>query len=276
MSKPYHIPVLLHQSIQSLITNPSGIYVDATFGGGGHSREILNRLKPDAKLFAFDQDKDAGQNKIDDTRFHFIPHNFRYIQKFLRMAEIREVDGILADLGVSSHQFDEAERGFSIRNNAPLDMRMDNKTEVSAKTVVNQYSEEQLQHMFSAHAELRNAKQLAHAIVEQRKVNAIETTFDLLRIAEKVMKGERHKYAAQVFQAIRIEVNDEMGALKEMLLSANQLLKPGGRLVVISYHSLEDRIVKNIIKTGNAEGIEEEDIMGRKKKYFINITKKPV
>lgn len=276
MSNAYHIPVLLHQSIHALIKNKSGIYVDVTFGGGGHSREILNQLNKEGKLFAFDQDGDAIKNKIDDERFYLINENFRYIKKFLRLHGIKTVDGILADLGVSSHQFDEAERGFSVRFDAELDMRMNTAQKISAKNILNSYDAKQLQQIFSSYGEIRNARQLSEAIVSSRKNFPINSTNDLKEIIKTVVKGELNKYLAQVFQAIRIEVNDEMHALKEMLESTKDILKPGGRLVVISYHSLEDRIVKNVMKTGNAEGEIQEDIKGNKEKYFNSITKKPI
>lgn len=276
MSNAYHIPVLLHQSIHALIKNKSGVYVDVTFGGGGHSREILHQLNNDGKLFAFDQDADALKNKIEDARFFLINENFRYIKKFLRLHGIKEVDGILADLGVSSHQFDEAERGFSVRFDAELDMRMNTSQKISAKNILNSYDAKQLQQIFSSYGEIRNAKQLSEAIVSSRKNFPINSTNDLKEIIKTVVKGELNKYSAQVFQAIRIEVNDEMQALKEMLESAKDILKTGGRLVVISYHSLEDRIVKNMMKTGNADGEMQEDIKGNKEKYFNIITKKPI
>ncbi|MBC8048332.1 MAG: 16S rRNA (cytosine(1402)-N(4))-methyltransferase RsmH [Fimbriimonadaceae bacterium] len=276
MSNTYHIPVLLHQSIDALIKDENGIYVDATFGGGGHSKEILNRLNKEGKLFAFDQDKDATGNKIEDERFILIEENFRYLKKFLRLHAIQKVDGILADLGVSSHQFDKAERGFSTRFDADLDMRMNAAQKISAKDVINNYNRKQLQEIFSRYGEIRNSKQLSEAIADNRTAIKINTTSDLKEIIKSVVKGELNKYLAQVFQAIRIEVNDEMNALKEMLQSTIDVLKPGGRLVVISYHSLEDRIVKNILKTGNTEGEIKEDIKGNKEKYFNIITKKPI
>ncbi|MFN0275017.1 MAG: 16S rRNA (cytosine(1402)-N(4))-methyltransferase RsmH [Chitinophagales bacterium] len=276
MSNTYHIPVLLHQSIDALLKNENGIYVDVTFGGGGHSREILKRLSTQGKLFAFDQDTDAVENKINDARFQLIGENFRYIRKFLRLHGIQKVDGILADLGVSSHQFDEAQRGFSTRFDAQLDMRMNTSQKISAKDIINSYSEKQLQEIFSRYGEIRNAKQLSETIVKNRMAGEIRTTGHLKEIIITVVKGELNKYLAQVFQAIRIGVNDEMNALKEMLEASKEVLKPGGRLVVISYHSLEDRIVKNLIKTGNTEGVIEEDFKGNKKKYFQIMTKKPI
>ena len=271
----YHKPVLLHQSIEALNIQPDGIYVDATFGGGGHSREIINKLSS-GHLYYFDQDPDAAKNALNDHRGTFIPQNFRHMQKFLRLEGIKKADGILADLGVSSYQFDQASRGFSIRFDAPLDMRMNNKQQLSAADVLNIYSEKQLQDMFSKYGEIRNSKQLAETIKTQRRTNKLQTTQQLVDLAKTVAKGEVNKYLAQVFQSVRMEVNDELGALKEMLNATIQLLKPGGRLVVISYHSLEDRIVKNFLKTGNTEGEQEEDLFGRKNKYFNIITKKPV
>jgi 16S rRNA (cytosine1402-N4)-methyltransferase len=276
MSKTYHIPVLLHQSIDALIKNRAGVYVDVTFGGGGHSREILKRLNSAGKLFAFDQDKDAIQNKINDARFILIEENFRHIKKFLRLYSMQKVDGILADLGVSSHQFDEAARGFSTRFNAQLDMRMNAAQKITAQHIINHYSAKQLQEMFSKYGEIRNARQLSEVIVNSRNTAGIQSTTELMEIVKTVVKGELHKYAAQVFQAVRIEVNDEIHALKEMLESTVSSLLPGGRLVVISYHSLEDRMVKNLMKTGNIEGKLREDLKGNKEKYFEIITKKPV
>lgn len=283
MTPAYHIPVLLHASIQALITDPDGIYVDATFGGGGHSREILRHLGPKGRLFCFDQDPDAQQNFINAfsaTNATFIPQNFRFMQKFLRVQGVNTVHGILADLGVSSHQFDEADRGFSTRFDAPLDMRMAQQGSVNAYTIINRYTAEELQYLFGNYGEVRNARQLAQAIVSARTLfsatGGIRTTGQLKQIAGSVAKGELPAYLAQVFQAIRIAVNDEMTALREMLEQSAHLLQPGGRLVVISYHSLEDRLVKNIMKTGNANGEIEEDLMGRKSFPYKVITKKPV
>lgn len=285
MSSGYHTPVLLHAGIQALITNPGGIYVDATFGGGGHSREILKHLSHEGKLFCFDHDPDAQKNFINEfsaTNSTFIPQNFRYMQKFLRVQGVAQVDGIFADLGVSSHQFDEAGRGFSTRFDARLDMRMNTTQETTAYDVINRYSQEQLRNMFGLYGEIRNANQLAHIIInarnkiKQQSGNGIQSTGELKEIALTVLKGERNAYLAKVFQAIRIEVNDEINALKEMLMSTVPLLKPGGRLVVISYHSLEDRMVKNLIRTGNVYGDESTDMMGRREVPLKSITKKPV
>lgn len=278
MNNKYHIPVLLHQSIHALITNTSGIYVDATFGGGGHSKELLKQLDTHAKLFAFDQDQDALSNTIEDSRFTLINQNFRHIKKFLRLYGYQQVDGILADLGVSSHQFDIPERGFSLRFQSTLDMRMDQSQKTSAKDILNNYSQKQLQELFSKYGEIRNSKQLSEAIIEKRILlpKGILTTDELIEIIKSVAKGELNKYQAQVFQAIRIEVNQELDALKELLKASLELLKPGGRIVVISYHSLEDRMVKHFLKTGNTEGEVQEDFKGNKKKYFEIISKKPV
>ncbi|MEZ5014837.1 MAG: 16S rRNA (cytosine(1402)-N(4))-methyltransferase RsmH [Chitinophagales bacterium] len=280
MSGQYHIPVLLHAGVQALLTNVDGIYADATFGGGGHSKEILKQLGPNGKLFCFDVDPEAKQNFISDlsaTQATFIPQNFRYMQKFLRVEGVQQVDGIFADLGVSSRQFDAAERGFSFRYDAPLDMRMGTATH-SAFEVINTYPEEQLKNIFSLYGQVRNAKQLAHILCNARtKLNGgIQTTFQLRDIATSVVKGELHNYLATVFQALRIEVNDEMGALRELLESSVQMLKPGGRIVVISYHSLEDRMVKNMLRTGNVYGDAEEDMRGVKPSPFTVITRKPV
>lgn len=283
MSSAYHIPVLLHTSIQALITDPNGIYVDATFGGGGHSKAILDQLQPKGRLFCFDQDPDAQQNFINAfsaTNATFIPQNFRYMQKFLRVQGVNAVHGILADLGVSSHQFDEGTRGFSTRFDGPLDMRMAQQGETSAYDVINRWSAEQLQHIFGMYGEVRNARQLATAIVASRQLfsatGGIQTTGQLREVALSVAKGEKHVYLAQVFQAIRIAVNDEMGALQDMLEQAAGMLVPGGRLVVISYHSLEDRMVKNVMKTGKVSGEMEEDLMGRKSFPYRVISKKPI
>ena len=283
MSEAYHIPVLLHPSIQALITDPNGIYVDTTFGGGGHSRAILEQLSPTGRLFCFDQDPDAQQNFIDAfsaTNATFIPQNFRHMQKFLRVNGITKVNGILADLGVSSHQFDTGDRGFSIRFDGPLDMRMSKQGNHSAYDLINHSSAEQLQHIFGTYGEVRNARQLAHAIVQTRNLFAatggIRTTTQLRDVALSVLKGEKNPYLAQVFQALRIAVNDEMGALEDMLTSAAATLAPGGRLVVISYHSLEDRLVKHYMRAGNASGEPEEDLMGRKNVPFKVITRKPL
>jgi 16S rRNA (cytosine1402-N4)-methyltransferase len=278
MSNTYHTSVLLQACIDHLITNPGGTYVDLTFGGGGHSALILKHLDKSGKLLAFDQDVDAQKNALHDSRFTLIPQNFRYLKNFLRVYGVNKVDGILGDLGVSSHQFDEAARGFSIRFDAVLDMRMNQQNPVSARTILQEYDAGELQRLFKTYGELYNAGKVAADICEYRLNNSIETTGDLkTAIARCIPKFEEHKYLAKVFQALRIEVNKEMEVLKECLSQCVELLNPGGRLVVISYHSLEDRLVKNVIKTGNTDGIEEKDIIyGTATKVFKNITGKPI
>lgn len=259
----YHNPVLLHQSIDGLNIKPNGIYIDVTFGGGGHSREILNRLNDQGKLFAFDQDKDAHDNSIDDERFTLVPENFRYIKRFLRFYGVKKVDGILADLGVSSHQFDEAERGFSTRFDAKLDMRMNQNDELSAFKIVNGYSEEALSTVLFNYGELRNARALAKKIANARLEKKIKTSFELKEILQQFLpKAKEHKILAQIFQAIRIEVNQELEVLKEFLMQTPELLNENGRLSVISYHSLEDRLVKRFIRNGQFEGEPEKDFYG--------------
>lgn len=270
----YHNPVLLKQSVDDLVTNPDGIYVDCTFGGGGHSREILSRLSENGRLYSFDQDLDALNNAIDDSRFTLINQNFRFLENSLLMYGMNSVDGILADLGVSSHQFDEAERGFSIRSNAPLDMRMNVMQGLDAKRVINDYEEEQLADIFYHYGELREARKLARTIVHERKNKAIETTDDLKKLFSFIPPHKQNKFFAQVFQAVRIEVNQELEVLKEMLLQAYKILKPEGRLVVISYHSLEDRLVKRFLKNGMFEGEPERDIYGNYQKAFELIKSK--
>jgi len=263
MRMEYHNPVLLHESIDGLNIKPNGIYVDVTFGGGGHSREILNRLNSEGKLFGFDQDKDAQDNSIDDERFVLVPENFRYIKRFLRFYGIKKVDGILADLGVSSHQFDEAERGFSTRFDAKLDMRMNQNDKLSAFKIVNGYSEEALSTILFNYGELRNARALAKKIANARLEKKIETSFDLKEILQQFLpKAKEHKILAQIFQAIRIEVNQELEVLKEFLVQTPELLNDEGRLSVISYHSLEDRLVKRFIRNGQFEGEPEKDFYG--------------
>ncbi|MDT0552914.1 16S rRNA (cytosine(1402)-N(4))-methyltransferase RsmH [Urechidicola vernalis] len=259
----YHNPVLLCESIDGLDLKPDGVYVDVTFGGGGHSKEILNRLGENGKLFAFDQDKDAQANAIDDERFVLIPENFRFIKRFLRFYGIKKVDGVLADLGVSSHQFDEAERGFSTRFDADLDMRMNQKDELSAFAVINKYSEEQLSAVLFNYGELRNARAMAKKIVEARVEEKIKTSFELKTVLKQFLPAAKeHKILAQIFQAIRIEVNQEIEVLKEFLSQMPELLNEGGRLSVISYHSLEDRLVKRFIRNGLFEGEPEKDFYG--------------
>jgi 16S rRNA (cytosine1402-N4)-methyltransferase len=259
----YHNPVLLKESIAGLAIKPNGIYVDVTFGGGGHSKEILKFLNEEGKLFAFDQDEDAKQNSIEDDRFVLIPQNFRYIKRYLRFYNIKKVDGILADLGVSSHQFDEAERGFSTRFNADLDMRMNQTDALTAFEVINKYEESKLSDVLFQYGELRNARSLAKKIVESRTEKPIKTSFDLKEVLNDfIPKSKEHKVLAQIFQGIRIEVNQEMEALKDFLLQVPELLNPEGRLSVISYHSLEDRLVKRFIKNGMFEGEPEKDFFG--------------
>ncbi len=259
----YHNPVLLFESVGGLNIDPNGVYVDVTFGGGGHSREILKRLGVKGKLFAFDQDKDALSNVIEDDRFTLIQENFRFIKRFLRFYNIKKVDGILADLGVSSHQFDEAERGFSTRFDADLDMRMDSDNDLSAYNVINKYTEENLGMVLYQFGELRNYKALAREIVIARSEKEIKTSFELKKVLRKYLpKSKEHKILAQIFQAIRIEVNEEIEALKEFLLQTPELLVEGGRLSVISYHSLEDRLVKRFIQNGLFKGEAEKDFYG--------------
>ncbi|HAO08530.1 MAG TPA: 16S rRNA (cytosine(1402)-N(4))-methyltransferase [Chryseobacterium sp.] len=272
----YHNPVLLKQSVDDLVTNPDGIYVDCTFGGGGHSREILGRLSDKGKLFSFDQDLDALENTIDDPRFTLINQNFRFLENSLLIYGVSQIDGILADLGVSSHQFDEAERGFSTRSNAPLDMRMNVMQGLDAKRVINDYDEEQLADIFYYYGELREARKLARDIVHHRKTKSIDTTEDLKKLFSYLPPHKVNKFYAQLFQAIRIEVNQELEVLKEMLVQAYNVLKPEGRLVVISYHSLEDRLVKRFLKNGMFEGEPERDIYGNYKKAFELVKSKAI
>ncbi|WP_448519909.1 16S rRNA (cytosine(1402)-N(4))-methyltransferase RsmH [Rhodoflexus sp.] len=260
----YHIPVLLQPSVEALITNPNGTYADLTFGGGGHSRAIIEKLE-NGRLFAFDQDWDAAEQaaKIDYKGFTFIRSNFRFAKRYLKVYGVTALDGILADLGVSSHQFDQAKRGFSIRFDAPLDMRMDREQPVSAADIIANYDVAALHKMLGRYGEITNAKTLAEGIVADRARKPILTIADLLAVLEKFApRFKAYKYYAQVFQALRIEVNDEMGALRDMLQQAAELLKPGGRLVVLSYHSLEDRLVKNFINKGKFEGEVEKDLYG--------------
>ena len=249
----YHTPVLLHEVIEHLSIKPEGIYVDCTFGGGGHSRAILEKLNPSGRLVAFDQDEDAKRNLPDDSRVLFVPHNFRHLKRFLQLHGIGEVDGLLADLGVSSHQFDEAGRGFSTRFDAQLDMRMDQRQEKTAMQVLNTYSEQQLHKLFEQYGEVTNAKTLARTIVEVRKAAPLQTINAFKDAVQGIVKGNPNKYFAQVFQALRIEVNDEMGALKDLLEQIPEVLKSGGRAAVITFHSLEDRLVKIFFKNGTFE-----------------------
>lgn len=264
----YHNPVLLNRSVEDLVTNPSGIYVDVTFGGGGHSRKILEKLSPKGKLYSFDQDLDALKNTIDDERFTLINQNFRFLENSLMAFGLGKVDGVLADLGVSSHQFDEAQRGFSTRSNAPLDMRMNVMQHLDAKKVINEYEEDQIADLLYYYGELRDGRKLAREIVRVRKTKIIETTDDLKNIFSFIPAFKQNKFFAQVFQAIRIEVNQELEALKEMLVQSHRILKPNGRLVVISYHSLEDRLVKRFLKNGMFEGEQPRDIYGNFPKSF--------
>lgn len=263
MSSAYHNPVLLKESVDGLDIQKNGVYVDVTFGGGGHSKEILKRLGEGGKLFAFDQDEDALQNAIDDERFQLINQNFRYLKQYLKFYGIRKVDGILADFGVSSHQFDEAERGFSTRFNADLDMRMNRSSELSAFEVVNSYSQEDLSSVLFQYGELRNANAMAKAIVAARTNNPIKTSDDLKAVLGRFLpKMKENKILAQIYQAIRIEVNQEIEVLKEFLLQVPEVLKEGGRLSMISYHSLEDRLVKRFIRDGKFEGGPDKDFYG--------------
>ncbi len=260
----YHIPVMLKQSVDGLNIREGGIYVDVTFGGGGHSREILSRIGDNGRLYSFDQDADAERNIIDDNRFTFVRSNFRYIKNWMRYHGEEHIDGLLADLGVSSHHLDDETRGFSFRFDTPLDMRMNKRAGLNAADVINNYSEEQLADVFYLYGELRQARQIASLITKQRSNKRIETTGDLKEAVGKLFAREREKKElAKLFQALRIEVNHEMDALKEMLNGAISLLAPGGRLSVITYHSIEDRIVKNIMKAGNAEGKIVQDFFGR-------------
>ena len=266
MSEAYHIPALLQGSVDGLNVKPDGIYVDVTFGGGGHSREILRRLGPKGRLFGFDQDADAEKNIISDDRFTFVRSNFRYIKNWMRYYEVDEVDGVLADLGVSSHHFDDETRGFSFRFEAPLDMRMNKRAGMTAADVLNNYTEEQLADVFYLYGELKQARRMAMAIVKARQQLPLRTTQDLMgAVGNLVAKEREKKELAQVFQALRIEVNREMEVLKEMLNGAQELLAKSGRLSVITYHSLEDRMVKNMMRAGNVEGKVEQDFFGRVK-----------
>jgi len=259
----YHSPVLLKESVDGLNIRPNGVYVDVTFGGGGHSKEILSRLDEDGKLFAFDQDVDALKNKIEDQRFILINENFRYIKSFLRLYGIRKVDGILADLGVSSHQFDKAERGFSTRFDAKLDMRMNQNDKITAYDIINNYSEKKLADILYQYGELKNSRAIAKQIVKDREEKKIKTGFELKQVLKHFLpKAKEHKILAQIFQAFRIEVNDEIDALKEFLMQTIDLLDKGGKLSVISYHSLEDRLVKRLIQKGKFEGEPEKDFYG--------------
>ncbi len=273
----YHIPVLLQEAIEGLDIKPGGIYVDCTFGGGGHSRALLQHLNENGTLVAFDQDEDARKNLPDDKRVIFIPQNFRHLQRFLRLHKITQVDGVLADLGVSSHQFDEAKRGFSTRFDAALDMRMDQRQKNTAADILKNFTELQLHKLLEQYGEVTNSKTLAKTIVQQRALMPVKTINQFKQAVQSAVKGIPQKYFAQVFQALRIEVNDELGALKELLQQTPALLKPGGRVVIITFHSLEDRIVKNFFKAGSFSEEEVDEVYGVKPENpFIIITKKPI
>lgn len=276
-AKTYHIPVLMKDSVDGLNIGSAGIYVDVTFGGGGHSREILSRLDADGHLYSFDQDADAEKNIINDNRLTFVRSNFRYLKNWMRYYGVDHIDGLLADLGVSSHHFDDESRGFSFRFDAPLDMRMNKRDGTTAADVVNTYDEERLADIFYLYGELKNSRKIAAALVKARAAHKIETTQDFIGAVESLFRREREKKdMAKLFQALRLEVNNEMTALKEMLRSATELLRPGGRLSVITYHSLEDRIVKNVMKTGNPEGKMKQDFFGRIETPFTLINNKVI
>lgn len=277
MTNDYHKPVMLQECIEGLNISPEGTYVDVTFGGGGHSRAIMGRLGDNGRLVAFDQDSDALANAIDDPRFTLLHENFRHLKNFLRMAGIRSVDGLIADLGVSSHQFDEAERGFSTRLDGDLDLRMDRRQELSARDIVNGCDEGEIARLLRLYGELPNAMQLARAICQARKEAPIDTTFRLREaVSHHLPRGYENKYLAMIFQALRIEVNGELEALRLMLEQAAEVLAPGGRLVVMSYHSLEDRLVKNFIKTGNFEGELKKDFYGNPITPLVAISRKAI
>jgi len=264
IANTYHVPVLLKESVDGLDIQPDGIYVDVTFGGGGHSKEILSRLGKKGQLYSFDQDADAEKNIVDDPRFTFVRSNFRYISNWMQYYEVEQIDGLLADLGVSSHHFDDETRGFSFRFDAPLDMRMNKRAGQTAADVLNNYTEEQLADVFYLYGEMKNARKISKAVCTYRSKKSILTTADLGEVIEPLMRSEREKKdMARLYQALRIEVNHEMDALRDMLLGATALLRKGGRLSIITYHSLEDRIVKNVMKAGNAEGKVEQDFYGR-------------
>ena len=276
-AETYHVPVLLHESIDGLAINSGGIYVDVTFGGGGHSKEILRRLDEKAHLYSFDQDPDAEKNIVNDDRFTFVRSNFRYLKNWMRYYGVDHIDGLLADLGVSSHHFDDETRGFSFRFDAPLDMRMNKRAGTTAAEILNTYDEEELADIFYIYGELKNARKIASIIAKTRNEKKIETTGDLMNATEKLFQREREKKEmAKMFQALRIEVNHEMDALKEMLNGAKDLLGEGGRLSVITYHSLEDRIVKNMMKAGNVEGKIKQDFFGRIEAPFRLINNKVI
>lgn len=273
----YHIPALLEQTVNLLNINPQGIYIDATFGGGGHSRAILERLGEQGHLFSFDRDMDAYSNRIDDPRFTFVHSNFRFIENFMRFYNVEKVDGILADLGVSFHHFDSGERGFSFRTDAPLDMRMNRSSMNTAADILASADEAELKNIFSTYADLKNPGKIARAIVKARGESPVDTTFRLAEVVRKeIDPRQEKKELAQVFQALRIETNDEMGDLRRFLKATEKVLGKGGRLAVLTYHSIEDRIVKNFMKTGNVDGVEEKDFFGKVNTSWKLITRKPV
>lgn len=276
-SSPYHVPVMLKEAIDALNIDPAGIYVDCTFGGGGHSREILSRLNEKGRLFAFDQDQDAKANLTADTRLIFIPHNFRHLSRFLRLHNVQAVDGILADLGVSSHQFDEPSRGFSIRFDAPLDMRMDVSQGQTAADLIKTASAEELQRIFQEFGEVTNARTLSRLLNSYASHTPIRTINELKDTVAPIVKGNPHKYLAQVFQALRMAVNDEIGSLEDLLRQSVEMLKPGGRMVVITFHSIEDRMVKQFFKEGDDLSRETDPVFGtRMAKPFTPLNKKPI
>jgi len=270
----YHVPVLLKESVDGLAIKPNGVYVDVTFGAGGHSKSILTQLGAKGRLYAFDQDEDAFRNALDDPRFTLIRSNFKYVKNFLRLNDVTEVDGVLADLGVSSFQIDEASRGFTYRVDGPLDMRMNQYMEKSAADLLNSYTKDDLVYVLSNYGEVRNSKSLAQRVIEKRVKTPFRSISDLTEVLDEIYMGSKPKYFAQVFQAIRIEVNDEIEVLKKMLQQCADLLKIGGRLSVISYHSLEDRLVKRLMKTGNVEGVLEKDEFGKSQNSLKIINKK--
>lgn len=276
-AETYHVPVLLDESIGGLDIKPDGVYVDVTFGGGGHSREILRRLGPNGHLYSFDQDADAEQNIVNDARFTFVRSNFRFLCNWMRYYEVEHVDGLLADLGVSSHHFDDETRGFSFRFDAPLDMRMNKRAGLTAADIINNYTEAQLADVFYLYGEMKNSRRIATTIAKKRQEQAIKTTGDLTAAIEPLMRSEREKKdLARLYQALRIEVNHEMDALRDMLLGATRMLGKGGRLSVITYHSLEDRLVKNVMKAGNVEGKVEQDFFGRISSPFRLVNNKVI
>ena len=273
-AETYHVSVLLKESVDGLDIQPDGVYVDVTFGGGGHSKEILSRLSPKGHLYSFDQDADAEKNIVNDDRFTFVRSNFRYITNWMQYYGVEQIDGLLADLGVSSHHFDDETRGFSFRFDAPLDMRMNKRAGQTAADVLNNYTEEQLADVFYLYGEMKNARRIAKAVCDYRREKSLQTTADLGEVIEPLMRSEREKKdMARLYQALRIEVNHEMDALRDMLRGATRLLREGGRLSVITYHSLEDRIVKNVMKAGNVEGKVEQDFYGRVTSPFRLVNK---